>query len=598
MLSEISEKNDIVDYVSQYVALKRSEKTYLGLCPFHAEKTPSFHVNREKQLFHCFGCGAGGNLFQFVMRAENLDFKDAMKLLADRAGVIIPEDDERADDEKHKRRQRIYEMNKLSGRFYYDKLTKTPEGRIGLKYFAGRKINAATIRKYGLGYASDEYDALRKYLNEKGFSDKEIIDAGLVTDRNGRLRDKFRNRVMFPIIDVRGNVIGFGGRIINDNQGDGFKAPKYLNSPETPVFDKGKSLFSLNFAKNAHSNQIILCEGYMDVISSYQAGIENITATLGTAITQDQARLLSRYSSEIIICYDMDEAGQKAALRAIDVINSIGGKSRVMQLKGAKDPDEYIKTYGVSGFKKAVSSAAASTDFRLTIIRRKYNIESPDGKVQFIAEAADMLAGLSNAVEVDAYVKKISEETQISREALYSEYKRRTSYRNKQKPVIKRTYERKEPQRGETLPTPAERQENEKIASAEKQLLRLICEDKRYYSEAKNLISPEDFSDEVYRKIARQIYDTWESGGIPEASSVLNSFFDDADDAGKASGALFDDVRYEDSKAAVRELIINLNIKKTEKELKQESAKDKQADFGKIFELNRKLNTLKDELKL
>ncbi len=597
MLSEISEKNDIVDYVSQYVALKRSGKTYLGLCPFHAEKTPSFHVNREKQLFHCFGCGAGGNLFQFVMRAENLDFKDAMKLLADRAGVIIPEDDERADDEKHKRRKRIYEMNKLSGRFYYDKLTKTPEGRIGLKYFAGRKINAATIRKYGLGYASDEYDALRKYLNEKGFSDKEIIDAGLVTDRNGRLRDKFRNRVMFPIIDVRGNVIGFGGRIINDNQGDGFKAPKYLNSPETPVFDKGKSLFSLNFAKNAHSNQIILCEGYMDVISSYQAGIENITATLGTAITQDQARLLSRYSSEIIICYDMDEAGQKAALRAIDVINSIGGKCRVMQLKGAKDPDEYIKTYGVSGFKKAVSSAAASTDFRLTIIRRKYNIESPDGKVQFIAEAADMLAGLSNAVEVDAYVKKISEETQISREAIYSEYKRRTSYRNKQKPVIKRTYERKDPQRGETLPTPAERRENEKIASAEKQLLRLICEDKRYYSEAKNMISPEDFSDEVYRKIARQIYDIWESGGVPEASSVLNSFFDDADDAGKASGALFDDVRYEDSKAAVRELIINLNIKKTEKELKQESAKDKQADFGKIFELNRKLNTLKDELK-
>ena len=288
IISKICDENDIIDYVSQYVQLKKSGRDYSGLCPFHNEKTPSFHVSREKQLFHCFGCGASGNLVQFVMRTENLDFVDALHLLADRAGIIIPESGGRVSDEEHEKKKRILEMNKTAARFFYTCLKDKNIGAAAQQYFQKRHIPWKTITVYGLGYAPPARDALIKQLMAKGYKAEEILNAGLAVSRNGKLCDKFRDRVMFPIIDVRGNVIGFGGRVMHNNKEvNGYAIPKYLNSPETPVFDKGRNLFSLNLAKNSSEQDIILCEGYMDVISVYQAGVHNIVATLGTAITEN-----------------------------------------------------------------------------------------------------------------------------------------------------------------------------------------------------------------------------------------------------------------------------------------------------------------------
>ncbi|MBR3791921.1 MAG: DNA primase, partial [Clostridia bacterium] len=330
IVNDIFAENDIVDYVSKYVNLKKTGRDYSGLCPFHREKSPSFHVSSEKQLFHCFGCGASGNLVQFVMRTEGLDFVEAIKLLADRAGIQLPEDNGQNNIESGSLKKKIYEMNKLAARFFYENLTKHPEGKTALAYFQERKISKKTIISYGLGFARDNYTALHDYLLTQGYTKDEMLSAGLVVLREDKLYDKFRNRVMFPIIDLRGNIIGFGGRIMGDaTTPNGFKLPKYLNTAETPVFNKGKNLFSLNLAKKSSPVSIVLVEGYMDVISVFQSGITNVVATLGTALTENQAKLLMKYCNEILICYDSDEAGQKATIRAIEIINSVGGRSKV-----------------------------------------------------------------------------------------------------------------------------------------------------------------------------------------------------------------------------------------------------------------------------
>ena len=349
-------------------------------------------------------------------------------MLADRAGIIIPEDDGNFSDENHEKKKRILAMNKYAARFFYDCLKDKSTGEKGQQYFVKRNIPWKTVTVYGLGYAPDSRDMLLKHLTSKGFKTDEIVEAGLAVSREGKIYDKFRDRVMFPIIDVRGNVIGFGGRIMHDSKEiNGYKIPKYLNSPETPVFDKGKNLFSLNLAKNAKSSEIILCEGYMDVISVYQAGIKNIVATLGTAITENQAKLMLRYANEILICYDSDEAGTKAALRAIDVISDAGGRSRVIRLKNAKDPDEYINKNGVEKFKEAVRNAVAATEFKISLIKKQYDITNTEGKILFIEDVVKVFTKLKDAVEVDAYITKVAEDTGISRDAILSKYREKAS---------------------------------------------------------------------------------------------------------------------------------------------------------------------------
>ncbi len=579
LINEVFAENDIVDYVSQYVKLKRSGKDYSGLCPFHGEKTPSFHVSQDKQLFHCFGCGASGNLVQFVMRMEGLDFVEALKVLADRVGIILPEDNGIADNLIHEKKQRIYGMNKFSARFFYNNMMKNEKGRVALRYFNDRKITPKTLTAYGLGYALDEKTSLLDALRSEGYKEEEILEAGLIIERDGGYMDKFRNRVMFPIIDLRGNVIGFGGRIMGDAKViNGFKIPKYLNSPETLVFNKGKNLFSLNLAKKEEEGKIILCEGYMDVISVYQAGVRNICATLGTAITPEQAKLLLRYCSEILLCYDSDEAGEKATIRAIEVINSVGGKARIIRLKGAKDPDEYIKKNGISMFRQAVKDAVPSTEYRISGVKSQYNIDTAEGKIEFVTKAADTLLSIQNDVEVDAYIKKMSEETGISKEAIYSEYKKKKS----QKKQFDATPQMKRPpnlskdtqNQGEVIyPT-----------KTEALLLNLMTKDKKYVENVKKRVTVEDFSAKVSKRLFEIILDITETGKTPEPSVILTEF--DGPDAQAVGAVFYNNEVYADDEKAIDDLILDMRRTKINAEM------ERTTDPIRLKELIENLRTL------
>lgn len=569
MIAKICDENDIIDYVSQFVQLKKSGRDYSGLCPFHNEKTPSFHVSQDKQLFHCFGCGASGNLVQFVMRTENLDFVDALHLLADRAGIIIPENGGMESDETHEKKKRILAMNKEAARFFYSCLKDEKTGAKAQQYFKQRNIPWKTITTYGLGYAPEGRDTLVKHLMSKTFAAKEIVEAGLAVSREGQIRDKFRDRVMFPIIDVRGSVIGFGGRVMhNQKEINGYTIPKYLNSPETPVFDKGRNLFSLNLAKNSSEPDIILCEGYMDVISVYQAGVHNIVATLGTAITENQAKLMLRYANEILICYDMDEAGTKAALRAIDVISGVGGRSRVIRLKNAKDPDEYINKNGIEKFKEAVRNAMPSTEFKISLIKNRYDTTTADGKVLFIDEAVNIFLGIKDAVEVDAYITKVAEDTGISRDAILAKYREKTSknkFRNRipQKSEYQKQAERQQRQ------TVREEKTSPKLLAAEKRLLGLIVRNKKLYRLTADKIKAEEFSTEVYRRLARAIYSGFENGDMPEPAMILNSF--EGQDLNAASEVFYNLEIYDGDEETVNELLYTIKLEKLDIKIKTET---------------------------
>lgn len=557
VIQEVFSANDIVDYISQYVRLQKRGRDYSGLCPFHHEKSPSFHVSQDKQLFHCFGCGASGNLVQFAMKMENLDFVEALKVLAARANIILPEENDGYDKKRSEQRQRIYQMNKLAARFYYDKLTRSVDGREALKYFYDRGITAKTITSYGLGYAPAGYDVMINYMREQGYSDEQIVEAGLAGQtENGRMYDRFRDRVIFPIIDLRGNVIGFGGRVMGSKTDkNGNKVAKYLNSAQTPVYDKGKNLFSLNLAKNTKEQKIILCEGYMDVISTYQAGVKNIVATLGTALTENQAKLLMRYCSEIIICYDSDEAGQKAALRAINIINDIGGKSRVMKLRGAKDPDEFIKANGVEAFRMAVERALPSTEYKLSLVKGKYDISNTEGKVKFVGEAAQALVGVKDAVEVDAYIQNISDETEVSKDAIYSEYRKKVA---QQKMLDNTRPQIREPQRMSADMPSASIGYNSAMIEAERRLLYLISIEKKLYKTVSGQFTAQDFSGDVNKKVAEIIYKSWEEGVVPEKSLILNEF--SGNDINEVGKIFYNMEIYEDNSAAVIELMKKIKV--------------------------------------
>lgn len=587
LISEICSENDIIDYVSQYVRLKKSGRDYSGLCPFHNEKTPSFHVSQDKQLFHCFGCGASGNLVQFVMRTENLDFVDALKLLADRAGIIIPEDSSDFSTESHETKQRILEMNKLSARFFFNMLKDAAVGQTAREYFARRRISWKTVTVYGLGYAPSPAgkDALLNYLLGKGYTKEQILEAGLAVEREGKAYDKFRDRVMFPIIDVRGSVIGFGGRTMNDaKEINGFKIPKYLNSAETPVFDKGRNLFSLNLAKNAKATELILCEGYMDVISVYQAGVKNIVATLGTAITENQAKLMMRYAGEILICYDTDEAGTKATLRAIDVINSVGGKSRVIRLKGAKDPDEYINKNGVEKFKEAVRKAVPSTEFRISLIKSRYDTTNTDGKIQFINEAVDIFAGLKDPIEIDAYMNKIAEETEISKEAIFSKYREKNSKNSYKKIPSRQEFKRRTVQADAN--SPKKTVVSGSLLGAQKRILGLMSQSKKLCKMVRSEIAPEEFSTDVYRRLAKKICDAYDSGVMPDETMILNDFIGSEEEINEASAVFYNLEIYSGDEETVRDLIYKIKLEKLQLKINNETDAQK---LSELFEARQSL---------
>ncbi len=429
-LQELKYKTDVEDIISSYVSLKRRGSTLVGLCPFHNEKTPSFTVYPDTQSFYCFGCGAGGDAVGFIRRIENLDYVDAVKLLAERAGMQMPQDG--FDDTLGKRRRRILEANREAARFYHSYLM-SEGGKTGLNYFLNRGLSRKTITKFGLGMAPDSWDMLIKHLKAKGFSLTEMLDAGLVKKGQKSYYDNFRNRVMTPIIDVRGNVIAFGGRVLDDSK------PKYINTGDTLAYKKTNELFALNIAKDSGKNSLILCEGYMDVITMHQAGFTNSVAGCGTALTPEQVRQICRYAKEVILAYDADEAGQKAVSKAMFLFKDADIKVRVPVLQYGKDPDEIIRTVGAEKFGAMLEGATNETEFKILKLRERYNLNSTQGKADFANEAIKILSGTS-PVERDLYLSRISEELGIDKRSLNTQlddYVRRSSYRNKRKEMNK-----------------------------------------------------------------------------------------------------------------------------------------------------------------
>ncbi|WP_316607563.1 DNA primase [uncultured Ruminococcus sp.] len=431
-ISEIKYRNDLGELASSYMQLKRRGRNLVGLCPFHGEKTPSFNIYTETGSFYCFGCGKGGDIITFVMNIENLDYMEAVKFLAERAGMSLPEDD--YDDSMSRMRTRIYEANREAARFFYSKLI-SKEGAEGLAYLRGRGLADSTIRHFGLGFAPDERFALGDHLRGRGFSEAEMIAANLVfkTKSGKGVVDRFYNRVMFPIIDVRGNVIAFGGRIMSDGK------PKYLNTSDTLVFNKSLNLFSLNNAKNSKSDELILCEGYMDVIALNQAGFTNAVATLGTALTPDQASLMKRYCKEVVICYDADEAGQKATARAIDILRRAGLTVKVISIPDGKDPDEFIRRHGDKGhaaFQNLLDRSGNDMDYRLRKLRSQYDMSNAQGKLDYLNEGVKLLCELNNPMERDIYASRLSDETDVSKpmitEQIARQLKRKERGRNKE----------------------------------------------------------------------------------------------------------------------------------------------------------------------
>ena len=396
-LNEVKEKNDIVDVISGYINLKRSGNRYLGLCPFHSEKTPSFFVNPQMQLYHCFGCGAGGTVIHFIEHIENLDFIEAVKFLAQRAGIPLPDEKDEVSDYTRLKRN-IREMNKIAGRTYFRSLN-SETGRQALSYLRSRGLSDDTIKTYGLGYAPNQWDFMYKTLKEKGFSDADIVKSGLCLERNGRIFDFFRNRVMFPVMDLRGNVVAFGGRVLDDSK------PKYLNTGETPIFSKRQHLFNLHLAKNTTEDYIILSEGYMDVIALYQAGFQNAVAALGTAFGDEHSRLLKRFTQRVIVSFDSDGAGQKALQRSLEIFKKDGLRVRVLKITGAKDPDELIQKHGPEAFREALKNAMGEVEYELSQIYPKGGFSDDEERIEFIKQAIGILKHLDNKLELEVYAK-------------------------------------------------------------------------------------------------------------------------------------------------------------------------------------------------
>lgn len=413
-LREVGERNRIEDVAASYVNLRRRGKNLVGLCPFHNEKTPSFCIYPENNSFFCFGCNKGGDVISFVMGVENLDFAEAVKFLAQRAGMALPEDG--ADLSMSRLRTRILEINRESGRFYYSVLS-TPEGKAGVEYFRRRGLDAKTVRHFGLGYSPESGYALTNHLRKKGYTQEELLQSDMVRlSKNGNLYDRYRGRVMFPIFDLRGNVVAFGGRILTDEK------PKYINTSETPVYHKSSGLFAMNFAKDSGTRQLILAEGYMDVIALHRAGFTNAIASLGTALTEEQARVIRRYADEAVICYDSDEAGRRATQRAIPILKNAGLLVRVVTVPGGKDPDEFFcqnPKDGPERFKRLLQQSGNDTEYRLAVTREKYDLSTEDGKKRYLQEAvAQVLGPLQDRIELDLYAGKLSEETGVGKESI------------------------------------------------------------------------------------------------------------------------------------------------------------------------------------
>ena len=517
LIEEVRTRNDIVEVISGYVRLQKKGSNYFGLCPFHNEKSPSFSVSPGKQMYYCFGCGAGGNVITFLMEYENQTFPEAVRTLAQRAGIALPEaDDSKEARQADSRRAKLLEINKEAAKYFYYQL-RTERGSVGMEYLRKRELSDETMNHFGLGYANKYSNDLIQYLKSKGYSEDLIRDAGLcnVDEKHG-MYDKFWNRVMFPIQDINHRVIGFGGRVMGDGK------PKYLNSPETEIFDKSRNLYGLNFARTSRKGNVILCEGYMDVIAMHQAGFTQAVASLGTAFTSGQASLLRRYANEILLSYDSDGAGVNAALRAIGILKEAGMTGRVINLKPYKDPDEFIKALGGEEFQKRLDHAENSFFFELRQLQKNYDLSDPEQKTAFHREIARRLCTFSEEVERENYIEAVAQKYHISFENLRRLVGTYAAQTGLAQPVIR-------PKSGVQKKNTAA----EGIKNSQKLLLTWLVEQPQLYRQISKYISPKDFTEGLYEKVADRLFEELEQGNINPASII--SMFEEEEDQREAA---------------------------------------------------------------
>ena len=510
VINDVRQSNDIVDVISQYVHLKRSGRNFFGLCPFHNEKSPSFSVSPDKQIFHCFGCGVGGNVFSFITQIEGINFVEAVQMLAERANIQLPTLQDNGDSQREELKAKVYKVNEFTAEFYHQNLYK-PQAKIAQEYVKKRQLSNETLKSFKIGF-SGKFDELYQELKKQGFGEREILESGLVNkNERGQYIDRYRNRLMFPICDARGKVIAFGGRVLDDSK------PKYINSPENVVYSKGRNLFGLNVAKKGDLKRILIVEGYMDVISLHQRGITNVVAPLGTALTEQQGWLLRKNSEQIILSFDSDEAGLKAKLRALEILQNMGCDLRILQMEGAKDPDEYIIKYGNARFNNLVDKALSIIEFQVKILKKDLNLENTNDKIKFLNEIAKLISNVNNTIEREVYIEKIAKEYDISKEAIYAEVNKLT-YKNvktenvleKPKPVV--THIKREEK---VISEAVKRRENTVIAL-------LLMGDLNIFEILRQNIKVENFQDEVNKKIAQKLYEEFEKGNSNINAIIYN----------------------------------------------------------------------------
>ena len=580
LIDEIRNSNDIVDIISQYVILKRSGRNFFGLCPFHKEKTPSFSVSPDKQIFHCFGCGAGGNVIHFISKIENVDFKESLEILADRAGIKLPTLENNVDSKRLELKEKVYEINKLVAMYYNETLYKQ-QAKPAQEYVKKRKLDNKALKEFCIGYAENA-NVLYKLLKEKGFTEEEILASDLVIKKGNNYVDRFKNRLIFPIQDIRNRFIAFGGRVLDNS------LPKYINSPENIVYSKARNLYGLNVAKNTKTRKLIIVEGYMDTVSLHQRGIDNVVASCGTALTEAQGRLLRKYAEKVIISYDSDSAGQAATLRGLEILNNLGCDIRILQMEGAKDPDEYVIKYGNGRFNDLVENAISLVEFKIKVLKKGLNIENTNDKIKFMNEIAKILGGVDNKIEQEIYIDKISSDYNISKEAIYAQINKNEYSNNKgakilesssiRKPTIKR--------QGKEINPELEKRENIIISL-------LIDGGEEVYNKIKDIINPNDFKSEANQKIMRRLYEEFEKGNS-NINSLVDMFADDEQVVNALTGIMADDYEIEDNKKALDDVINNYQKEKLMARRNEiiQSLNNANLDKEKANELEKELHTL------
>lgn len=578
LIEEIRQNNDIVDVISQYVHLKRSGRNFFGLCPFHNEKSPSFSVSPDKQIFHCFGCGVGGNVYTFLMKIEGINFFEAIQMLAERANIQLPTLENGADSAREELKAKVLKVNSFAAEFYHKNLYK-PEAKIAQEYVKKRKLTNGTLEAFQIGF-SGKFDELYQELKKQGFNDQEMFESGLVNRNDrGQYIDRYRNRLMFPICDVRGRVIAFGGRVLDDSK------PKYINSPENVVYSKGRNLFGLNVAKKGELEKILIVEGYMDVISLHQRGITNVVAPLGTALTEQQGWLLRKNAEKIVLSFDSDEAGLNAKIRAMDILQNMGCDIRVLQMDGAKDPDEYIIKYGNARFLNLVDKAISVIEFKVKLLKRGLNLENVNDKIKFLNEISKLISKIDNTIEREIYIDKISKEYEISKEAIYAEVNKLTySNENNEKkqvktqiPVVHKKVETK------IVPEAVKKRENTVLSI-------LLTGNLEFYEILKQNIKVEDFKDELNQKILKKLYEEFQ-----KSNNNINSILDNLteEEQNRITEIMAIDYGINDMEKAIDDIMQNYEKDKlNERKMEIIELLDSNIEDSQKKELERELNNI------